>query len=464
MPSDTPPFDAGLLSPATVGADAEVSDAAILAALVTAEVALARAWATSGLDAAGARVVSETFGWREAGEPCRTPRVNLAELAGAALSGGNPVIPLVPAMRAHVPAAARGAIHRGATSQDILDSALLFAARRACAAIDVDLRAVELSLASVAAAHRDRPAVARTLTQHAVPTTVGLRVATWLRGIRRARRRLADSAAALPAQLGGAAGTLAAPLHLARAVLGEEAGARAAAALPAVFAADLGLAAPAAPWHTTRFPITELADALVQVTDALGVMAADVATGSRPEIAEFAEGETGGSSAMPQKRNPTASVLVRAAALRAPHLGATLHSAAAVAVDERPDGAWHAEWAALRDLLRLVLGAAATARRSAAGLAVNADAVARNLALSGGLVVAERLSVELGPVLGADVVARIVADAGDGADLPTLVTAALGESDPGSGPTPADVTALLDPAGYTGLAASLVDRILEEDA
>ena len=134
----------------------------------------------------------------------------------------------------------------------------------------------------------------------------------------------------------------------------------------------------------------------MQAIDAVGVIAADVATLGRTEIGELAEGVGGGSSAMPQKQNPAASVLIRSAALRAPQLGATLHLASALAVDERPDGAWHAEWPTLRELLRLALGATGTAARLVAGLQVDAAAVARNLARHGGLIVAERLSLVLG--------------------------------------------------------------------
>ncbi len=285
-------------------------------------------------------------------------------------------------------------------------------------------------------------AAARTLTQHAVPTTVGLRAANWLRGVERAKARLEAAVGALPAQLGGAGGTLASFVELF--------GADAAARLPAAFAAELGLAAPEAPWHTTRWPVTELGDALVQAIDAVGVIAADVATLGRTEIGELAEGVGGGSSAMPQKQNPAASVLIRSAALRAPQLGATLHLASALAVDERPDGAWHAEWPTLRELLRLALGATGTAARLVAGLKVDADAVARNLDLTRGLIVAERLSLALGPMIGTARVSQLVASAGGEKDL-----AAHLRAEPELAGV--DVDALLDPANYTGLADRLVD-------
>ncbi len=438
------PIDVGLLSPVTVGCDLSVGDAAVRDALVTAEVALARAGARVGVvpDAAAAAIA----------EAVDARAIGLDELAAAAVGGGNPVIPLVKLLKAQVPEDARVWVHRGATSQDILDTALMLIARRATVEVLASLAAVEVTLAIFAAAQRDEVAAARTLTQHAVPTTIGLRATNWLRGVRRAAERLVDARDQLPAQLGGAAGTLAS--------FAELAGVDAAAALPGAFADELGLATPDAPWHTTRWPVTELGDALVQAIDALGVIAADVATGSRTEIAELAEGTGGGSSAMPQKQNPAASVLIRSAALRAPQLGATLHLASALAVDERPDGAWHAEWPTLRELLRLALGSAAHAASLVAGLRVDGEAVTRNLGATGGLIVAERLSIVLGPVLGADRVSALVAQAAAGGDLGAALTGdadvAVMARERGQDPA-AFVAELLDPARYTGVAARLVD-------
>ncbi|MEZ3161587.1 lyase family protein [Microbacterium sp. BWT-B31] len=434
-------FDEGLMAPVTVGHDDTVTDAACLDALVTAEVALARAYAAVGAaPAEKVDALASALGWADRGALCRGHGIDVRALAEASVAGGNPVIPLVGLLAERVPESARAWVHRGATSQDVVDTALMLVAREASARVLASLREADTALAAFAAAHRDEVAAARTLTQHAVPTTVGLRAATWRRGVRRAIARL--SAVELPAQLGGAGGTLASFVEIA--------GASAAAALPAAFAAELGLSTPDAPWHTTRWPVTELGDALVQTIDALGVIAADVATLSRTEIGELAEGSGGGSSAMPQKQNPAASVLVRSAALRAPQLGATLHLAAALAVDERPDGAWHAEWPTLRELLRLALGASANAASLVAGLRVDTDAVAANLALTNGLIVAERLSIVLAPLLGKARVSAIVAAAGRGEPLDGLVRAAVAEAG-----ADLDIDALLDPANYTGLAARL---------
>ncbi|MFZ8758608.1 lyase family protein [Microbacterium sp. HMH0099] len=431
MPSEV--FDSGLLSPGTLGHDDAVSDAAVLDALVAAEVALLSAYAATG---ALAREVADA-----AADALEPHGLDVAALAAAGVAGGNPVIPLVGLLRPRVPAEARPWVHRGATSQDVLDTALALVGRSAAAAVVRDLDAIDDALTAFARDNRDVVAAARTLTQHAVPTTVGARAAGWVRGIRRAATRVREARDALPAQLGGAAGTLSAAV--------ADVGIEAAAALPGAFAEALGLATPDAPWHTQRWPFTELADALVQAVDALGVIAADVATLGRTEIAELSDPSAGGSSAMPQKANPVASVLLRAASLRAPLLGATVHAAAAGAVDERPDGAWHAEWPALRELCRVALGAAAHGVFLAHGLRVDAAAVARNLDLTDGLIVSERLRVVLVPLIGAERFGALLA--GDG-DLAARVRA-LPEA------AALDVDALLDPAEYVGLAPRLVDDL-----
>jgi 3-carboxy-cis,cis-muconate cycloisomerase len=453
--------DAGLLSPVTVGHDALVADAAVLDALVTAEVALTRAWAAvGGVSAVDADAVSAALGWQGTDEGCRDHGIDVTAIAVASVSGGNPVIPLVGALKDAVGPGRAAAVHRGATSQDILDSALMRVARVAGTTVGDALRRTETALAAFAREHRDEVAAARTLTQHGVPTTLGLRAAGWLRGVRRSRERLAEAVDVLPAQLGGAAGTLASFVELA--------GAATAAALPAAYAAELGLAAPDAPWHTARWPVTELGDALTQAIDAVGKVAADVATLSRTEIGELTEGSGGGSSAMPQKQNPVESVLIRSAALRAPQLNATLHLASALAVDERPDGAWHAEWPALRELLRLALGATAHAASLVDGIRVDAAAVARDLALTRGLIVSERLSLVLTPVIGKDRVAHVVAEAASGGDLAELVRRELQAASDREGRSqfPAGgVESLLDPGAYVGLAGLLVDdAVAEEDA
>ena len=441
-------IDHGLLSPVSSGHDDLVSDAAFLDAAIRAEYDLVEAYAAIGL--APARVPEEVRRALGLDHPGRRPSdgVDLDGLVAASVAGGNPVIPLVSALKAQVPADCRVWIHRGATSQDIWDTAVMTVAHAAVARVRDDVAGTAVGLRRLAAAHRDDVAAARTLTQHAVPTTIGARAAGWLRAVDRAAARLEELA--FPVQLAGAGGTLASFVE----ITGSAESAR---GLVAAFAGAGRV--PAAPWHVTRWPVTELGDALVQTLDALGKLAADVATLSRTEIGELAEGVGGGSSAMPQKQNPAEAVLIRSAALRAPQLGATLHLAAGLAVDERPDGAWHAEWPTLRELLRLALGAAAHAASLTAHLRVDAGAARANLAASDGLIVAERLSLVLGPLVGAGEVAAIVADVGRGADLPARVRAAVSAAG-----LDLDVQALVDPANYTGLSGALADAAREAGA
>ena len=178
-------LDAGLISPVTVGHDALVADAAVLDALVTVELALVRAYGAVGLAPADA-VESISAALRQ------DDLVDLHALVDASVAGGNPVIPLVGALKDAVPEPSRVWVHRGATSQDVLDSALMFVAAEAVAQIGASLEVIERALESFARNHRNEVGAARTLTQHGVPTTVGLRAANWMRGIRRASKQLRE--------------------------------------------------------------------------------------------------------------------------------------------------------------------------------------------------------------------------------------------------------------------------------
>lgn len=437
-------IDSGLLSPVTTGHDELVDDAAFLDAAIRAEVALVRAYAVVGVaPASAADGIVDALGvdgdGRGAGAGRPSDRIDLDRLVAASVAGGNPIIPLVGLLRELVPAETRVWVHRGATSQDIWDTAIMDVAARAVAQVRTSLAEAADALLTLAEAHVGAVAAARTLTQHAVPTTIGARAAGWSRAVERAAARL--EGLEFPAQLGGAGGTRASFVEVTGSVEGAQ----------ALVAAYAGVEEAPAPWHVDRAPVTEIGDALVAALDAVGKFAGDVTTLSRTEIGEVSEGEGGGSSAMPQKQNPTEAVLIRSAALRAPQLAATLHLASALAVDERPDGAWHAEWPTLRELLRLALGSSAHAAHLAAHLRVDAAAARANLASSGGLIVAERLSIALAPLLGTAAVAAIVADVGGGADLADRVRAAAETAG-----VEVDVDGLVDPANYTGVAGALV--------
>ena len=289
---------------------------------------------------------------------------DLDQVALAAEAGGNPVIPLVDLMRARLrERGASGAadwLHRGLTSQDVMDTAMVLCARAAAGGVLRDLDALVASLVAMADRHRDDVMIGRTLTQHAKPITFGLKAAQWLQGVLDAR----DQVRALrwPGQFAG-------PVGLG---LPQAAGASAALGLDDV-----------PPWHTVRTPFTRYVDALVATTDALGHVADDVLVGARSEIGELAEpaGDgRGGSSSMPHKQNPVLSVLVRRAALTLPGLAAQVHLAAADTRDERPDGAWHTEWSTLATMSRRTLVATSQAAELVGGLRVD---TARMAALAG---------------------------------------------------------------------------------
>ncbi|TQJ56919.1 3-carboxy-cis,cis-muconate cycloisomerase [Streptomyces sp. NBC_00080] len=435
--------DAGLLAPGWTGspAAAATGDGAYLRALLDAEAALTRAQEALGLapQGAGAAVTSA------AGDG----GFDVRSLAGRARGGGNPVIPLVADLTKAVGEEYGPYVHRGATSQDIMDTATMLVAVRTLDLLLADLDRVQRALARLAAAHRDTPMPGRTLTQHAVPTTFGLKAAGWRSLVLDARDRVTAVRDALPAQLGGAAGTLAAFTAY---------GAPDATALPAAFARELGLRAPLLPWHTLRTPIADLAGCLALSAGALGKVATDVLTLARTEIAEVAESGGGGSSAMPHKANPVRSTLIAAAARRAPQLAATLYGSLA-AEDERPAGAWHAEWEPLRELLRLTGGAARDAAELTEGLRVDADAMRAHLGLTHGLIVSERLSAALSAVLGRARAKELLTELArrtyaEDRPLAELLATAPDLKD-------VDLGDLTDPARYTGSAGILTDRALE---
>jgi len=340
-----------LFWPGAERADPLLSDAAFLDAMVAVEQAWLDALVDAGVAPAGAEL------------PGQLGPDDLPALARAAEAGGNPAQPVVTLLRERSGCAW---VHRGLTSQDVVDTALALCLRDIAARLCAELRSQMTSLADLADTHRDSLMAGRTLTQHAVPTTFGRKAAGWLDGVLAAAGRLDDLA--LPAQLGGAAGTLSAVVEMAGSV-------DAASVIVGTASRRLGLE-PSEPWHTSRAPVTAAADALVACTDAWGRIATDITTLARPEIAELAERSPGGSSTMPHKQNPVLSVLLRRAALTAPPLAAILHAAAAIAGDERPDGAWHAEWATLRDLGRRTVVAASHATEILGGLRVDAARMA----------------------------------------------------------------------------------------
>ncbi|WP_285106249.1 lyase family protein [Promicromonospora sp. MEB111] len=318
-------------------------------------------------------------------------------LARAGAAGGNPVIPLVATLREAAGPRLAPAVHAGLTSQDVLDTALVLVLRDAARAAVADLDRAAAAAARLAAEHRARPALARTLAQAAVPTTLGARFAGWLQGVLAARAFLAAVSDALPLAYGGAAGELSGLTELvgpsgasgtrrsgvtAPTPAGGVGAARPEFDLVEAWGTELGLPVGPAPWHATRTPVVRIASALAETCTALGKVANDVLQAVRPGVGELREPAAPGrgtSSAMAHKRNPVLSVLVRRSAIAAPHLAAQVLGAAGLAVDERSDGAWHAEWPALQLLARHAIASAHAAAELLEGLEVDIDAVARNL-------------------------------------------------------------------------------------
>ena len=387
-----------------------------------------------------------------------------AALAAAAAATGNPVPGLVKALTERVPGEARGAVHRGATSQDIIDTAAMLLAARVIDSAAADVSAAAEHAARLAEEHARTVMTGRTLLQQAVPVTFGLVAAGWLTAIDEALaglRRVRDTRLAV--QFGGAGGTLAS--------LGE-----AGPAVAELLADELGLSVPVLPWHTNRLRIVELAAALAGMCAALGKIARDVTLLAQNEVAEVRAGGAGGASAaggsstMPHKQNPVAAVVVLGCAKRAPGLLATL-TAAAEQEHQRAAGAWHAEWEPLSDLLRLTGSATAWAADLLGGLVVDKDRMRANLDSAGGLPLAEKAAALLAPALGRlaahDLVARAAARA-TSEHIP-LADAMLADPDAATalgtaGIGRAEFEAALNPESYLGATAEFIRRALAAHA
>ncbi|MEO6505654.1 MAG: lyase family protein [Terrimesophilobacter sp.] len=451
MPTDGAAFsddaDYGLLDPSYAGTPvaAATGDRAVLTAILDVETALVDAYAHLGLaprtapDAVRSAIAGATH------DP--------ATLAGRAQGGGNPVIPLVSDLRNAVTAIDADAglwVHRGATSQDILDTALMLVAHRARVGILRDATTAVSALVALTQRHRETVMVSRTLTQHGVPTTFGMKTAGWLHGLVGSVRALAR--AELPVQWGGAGGTLASFVVLGGSGTGPAVAGR--------MADSLGLTTTTVPWQNQRAPITRLGDTLASLADSLGTIAGNVLLLSRPEIAELAEPSAPGrgvSSAMPQKHNPVLSVLIASATRRVPSLAADLHRSATT-VDERPPGAWHAEWQTLRELLRLVGGACHLAAELTPGLVVDDAAMRARLEAAGPLVVSERLMLQFGPLIGRTRLQELVSAGGNSLADSLRAEPAMAQV------TDAQLNRALDPADYLGDSDHIIDAVLRDAA
>jgi 3-carboxy-cis,cis-muconate cycloisomerase len=435
-------------------------DTAWLRAMLAAESALARALERAGLapPGAGAAVTAAA---------ARTGDFDLAELGQSSALTGNPVPGLARALtRLVADPAAKTAVHQGATSQDIMDTAAMLLARDAIDAAAESLAGAAAAAARLADAHRGSLMIGRTLLQQAVPVTFGVVAAGWLAGLDGALDGLASARQTrLAVQFGGAAGTLAS--------LGP-----AGAAVKSLMASELGLVDPPLPWHTERLRIIDVAVAMARVTAALSKIARDVTLLAQTEVGEVSEGapavggtgggapRRGGSSAMPNKSNPVAAVAILGCARQAGGLLATL-VASAEQEHQRAAGAWHAEWQPFSHLLQLAVAAASWARDLLENLTVDTARMTGNLAAAGGLPMAERVTALLRDSLGGlqahDLVATAAARAAS-AGVPLgdvlLATPDVADRLTQAGISAAEIEQALNPAGYLGASDAFIAAAL----
>jgi len=423
---------------------------AFLARCVEVEAALARAQARLGIvPAEPAQAISAAA----AAIVANPESLDLARLRRETETVGYPILPLVRQLADRAGDAGRW-LHWGATTQDIMDTAVVLQIREGLRLIEADLTAIRGHLAELARKHRDTPLAGRTHLQHALPITFGYKAAVWLSGFDRHAARLDElRPRVLVAQFGGAAGTLAS--------LGE--GETSLGSLREL-ARELGLAEPAITWHVARDGIAETVQFLALLGGSLGKIAFDVMLMSATEFGEAAEpfvAGRGSSSTMPQKRNPISCELILAAA-KALRQQTGLILDALVSDFERATGPWHAEWIAVPESFGYAAGALHQAAFMLGGLIVDPDRMAKNLGMTHGLIVAEAVMMGLAPHTGRNEAHDFVYDAcrlAIESDRPLYDV--LLETPEVAGPLGPDrLRALTDPANYLGAAQAMVDRVL----
>ncbi len=424
-------------------------DDARLQAMLDFEAALARAESTVGVipSSAASAIAAK----------CRAELFDKQSLADAAALAGNLAIPLVKHLKGLVAAENKDAanfVHWGATSQDAIDTGLILQFREALALIAGDLHQLCGALAKLADEHRATPIVGRTWMQHAVPTTLGMKFASWLDALGRHRERLRHTQQnCLVLQFGGAVGTLAA--------LGAHGD-----AVSKQLAEELNLPLPQIPWHSHRDRMSEIAATLGLLTGTLGKIARDIALHSQTEIAELrepAEEGRGTSSSMPHKHNPVAAAAILSAATRVPGLVSTM-LIAMVQEDERGLGGWHAEWETLLEIVCLTAGALHHLTGVLPRLEIDVERMQRNLCSTQGLIYAEAITAALGEKIGR-LQARQLIDAATAraiAEKRPLRNVLEDNPEIKKQLLPQDLDRLFDPANYAGSSSQLIDRVIEK--
>lgn len=424
-----------------------LSDGARLNRMLRAESALAAAEAAVGVIPKGAV--------KPIADACHARFYDIAALGLAAVSAGNLAIPLVKALTAEVAkkdAEAARYVHWGATSQDIIDTALVLELRAVIDDLVTELDRAIPAFTTLAEKHRHTPTVGRTWLQQALPMPFGLKIAGYASALTRARaglRRVRNEALVL--QFGGATGTLAA--------LGDRG-----IDVAIAFAKELDLPLPDGPWHTHRDRLGEVASALAILAGTCGKIARDVALLMQTEVGEAFEpaGEgRGGSSTMPHKRNPVAAAAGLACAAIAPQLCATV-LAAQVQEHERAAGAWAAEWPTFPALALVTSGALNAVVDIAEGLDVDAERMRANLDITGGQIMAEAVAFKLAGTIGKSDAHKLVEAASKRAHAENItLREALAAEPRVTAVIPAgELFKLFDPMSYQGVAQQFIDRLV----
>lgn len=424
-----------------------LSDGARLNRMLRAESALAAAEAAVGVIPKGAV--------KPIADACHARFYDIAALGLAAVSAGNLAIPLVKALTAEVAkkdAEAARYVHWGATSQDIIDTALVLELRAVIDDLVTELDRAIPAFTTLAEKHRHTPTVGRTWLQQALPMPFGLKIAGYASALTRARaglRRVRNEALVL--QFGGATGTLAA--------LGDRG-----IDVAIAFAKELDLPLPDGPWHTHRDRLGEVASALAILAGTCGKIARDVALLMQTEVGEAFEpaGEgRGGSSTMPHKRNPVAAAAGLACAAIAPQLCATI-LAAQVQEHERAAGAWAAEWPTFPALALVTSGALNAVVDIAEGLDVDAERMRANLDITGGQIMAEAVAFKLAGTIGKSDAHKLVEAASKRAHAENItLREALAAEPRVTAVIPAgELFKLFDPMSYQGVAQQFIDRLV----
>ena len=364
---------------------------------------------------------------------------------------GYPILPLVHQMSKQCGEAGRF-VHWGATTQDIMDTAVVLQIREALQRIEHDISELRHILADLSRRYRDTPMAGRTHLQQALPVTFGYKTAIWLAMFDRHAERLAQlKPRVLVGQFAGAAGTLAS--------LGNKG-----FEVQQALCDELGLGVPVSTWHVARDGLAEAVNFLALVTGSLGKIALDIMIMASTEFAEvyepFVKGR-GASSTMPQKRNPISSELMLAAA-KAVRQHAGLMLDASIQDFERATGPWHAEWIAIPESFVLTAGALHQAKFALGGLIVDEAQMAKNLDISRGLIVAEAVMMGLAPQLGRQEAHDVIYDACRRANEQhiTLAEALLADPQVTDRIDRATVERLTSPGNYLGLAPQMVDRVI----